>query len=400
MVKSLHRLAVKSVAAAKVPGLLADGGGLYLQVSAGGAKSWVFVYRRGGKRTELGLGSLKSVSLADARGKAAECRTLLADGKNPKDARRPVNRTPTFGETADRFVASMEGGWRNDKHKAQWAMTLRDYARPLRDLPVNEVSTEDVLAVLKPHWERRPETASRLRGRIERVLNAAKAHGHRSGENPAAWRGHLENLLPKRQSLTRGHFGAMSWADVPAFVEQLRQRHGVAARALEFLILTAARSGEVRGACWGEIDLAAKIWTVPAVRMKARKEHRVPLADCALAILELVAPLQRNDGLIFPGIKSGAALSDMTLSAVLRRMKLETVTVHGFRWSFRDWCGESTNFPREIAEAALAHVVGNKVEQAYRRGDALERRRELMSIWSCFCERAEGTNVVAFKAGC
>jgi integrase len=386
MAKSLHRLSVKTVAAAKTPGLLADGGGLYLQLTPSGAKSWVFIYRRKTKRTEIGLGSLRAVSLADARGKAAECRSLLAAGKNPKDARRGAKQVPTFGEMADRYVASMASGWKNEKHKWQWATTLREHARPLRDLPVDAIDVNDVLAVLKPHWETRPDTASRLRGRMERVFSAAKTQGYRTGENPAAWRENLVNLLPRPKHLTRGHLRAMPWADVPTFITQLRLREGVAARALEFLILTAARSGEVRGAMWDEINLQTRVWIVPAQRMKAGREHRVPLTERALAILTMMGPLRKSDGLIFPGTNSGVALSDMTLLAVLKRMKVKAVTVHGFRSSFRDWCGEETSYPREIAEAALAHAVGNQVELAYRRGDAMERRRDLMAAWGWFLE--------------
>ena len=253
----------------------------------------------------------------------------------------------------------------------------------------------DVLAVLKPHWEQRPETAGRLRGRIERVLNAAKAAGHRTGENPAAWRGHLENLLPPRQKLGRGHHEALPWSQVPEFMGALRQREGVAALAVEFAILTAARSGEVRGAAWDEFDVAAKLWTVPPERMKAGREHRVPLTARAVEIIETVSKLP-NDAYVFPGMKSGAPLSDMSLSAVLRRMTV-AATVHGFRSSFKDWASEATSYPNELSEAALAHITGDKVERAYRRGDALERRRELMEAWAQYCEPSPAGNVVAMR---
>jgi integrase len=263
-------------------------------------------------------------------------------------------------------------------------MTLREYAAALRARPVDEITTEDVLAVLKPIWSTKAETASRLRGRIERVLNAAKAKGHRSGENPAAWRGHLENLLPKRQKLTRGDHAALPYADVPAFVGRLRQRDAVAALALEFAILTAARSGEVLGARWAEIDFDGRIWTIPPERMKAAREHRVPLSKRAVAILSKLNEGRTGEH-VFPGSLGGLPLSAMAMDMLLRRTGQE-VTVHGFRSSFRDWAGNETHFPRELAEHALAHVLGDKAEQAYRRGDALEKRRALMEAWARHCE--------------
>jgi integrase len=384
-------------------------------VAKGGSKSWVFLYRSPvhrtdrdgktvGKLREMGLGAFGTdadrVSLAAARVLAEAARKLMADGQDPLDERNrevaPVARVPTFGEMADQVIKAMSPSWRNEHHRAQWVMTLKEYAAPLRDKPVNEIDVTDVLACLNLHWEQRPETAARLRGRIERVLNAAKAQGHRTGENPAAWRGHLENLLPKRGKLTRGHHAAMPWPDVPEFLEALRTRAGLAALALEFTVLTAVRSGEARGANWNEIDLAAKVWTIPAKRMKAAKEHRVPLTSRALAILETVKPLCRDDGLVFPSTKPGRPLSDMTLSAVLKRMKV-AVTVHGFRSSFREWAGEATHHPREIAEEALAHIIGNATERAYRRGDSLERRRDLMAAWEQYCTAPVGGNVVALR---
>jgi integrase len=259
-------------------------------------------------------------------------------------------------------------------------------------MPVNTIETVDILRVLKPIWQRIPETASRLRGRIERVLDAARAKGLRSGENPARWRGHLDNLLPARQKVTRGHFAAMPYKEVPAFTARLRESDGIAAVALEFAILTAARSGEVLGAQWSEIDLAAKVWTVPAGRMKAGREHRVPLSARAMVIVEQMKKVGTSD-YVFPGYRSGRPISEPALRRVLRRMQVP-VTVHGFRSAFRDWCGEATSFPREIAEAALAHVVGDETERAYRRLDALEKRRKLMDGWAKFCEPKAGTNIV------
>lgn len=415
MVRALNKLTARAALTLAEPGRHSDGGGLYLDITKTGSKSWVFYYRSPVHRTtkdgktvgrwrEMGLGAYGTetdkVSLAAARDLAEAARKLIKNGLDPLDERNrvvaPVARVPTFGEIADQLIKSMSPSWRNEKHRDQWVMTLKEYAAPLREKPVNEIDVTDVLACLNPHWEQRPETAGRLRGRIERVLNAAKAQGHRTGENPAAWRGHLENLLPKRGKLTRGHHDAMPWADVPDFLDKLRKRAGLAAITLEFTILTAARSGEARGAHWDEFDIAAKVWTIPAKRMKAAKEHRVPLTNRMLAILDTVKPLRRDDGLVFPGAKRGAPQTDMTMSAVLKRMKVDT-TVHGFRSSFRDWCGDTTSFPREIAEAALAHTIGNKVEVTYRRGDALERRRDLMAAWEQYCTAPVGGNVVELR---
>jgi integrase len=275
-------------------------------------------------------------------------------------------------------------------------MTLRDYAAPLRRLPVDKITTDDVLAVLKPLWNDRPETASRLRGRIERVLDAAKAQGLRAGENPARWRGHLDQLLPRRQRLTRGHHAAMNYADVPAFIANLQSRQAVAARALEFAILTAARSGEVLGARWDEFDLDRAVWTVPANRMKAGREHRVPLSRRALRIVKALHETVAGE-FVFPGQRSGKPLSAMALEMVLRRMKVDGVTVHGFRSAFRDWSAECTNFTNEVCEAALAHVIENKAEAAYRRGDLFDKRRKLMEAWAAHCTAPKAGKVVAFR---
>jgi integrase len=407
MGRTIHKLTARSVETITKPGRHSDGGGLYLVVTKEGHRKWVFISIRNGKRQDMGLGRAGrgGVSLAKAREAAAAAREALATGADPLAARRAAERerarVPTFGEMADHLIASMTPEWRNEKHRAQWSMTLTKYAAPLRVLPVDKVTTEDVLQVLKPLWTTRPETASRLRGRIERVLDAAKALGQRSGENPALWRGHLANLLPKRQKLTRGHHAAMPFVDVPAFMAKLRERDALAARALEFLILTAARSGEVYGARWSEIDLDNKVWTVPAARMKAGRVHRVPLTSRAVAILEEAAKLRADDiadALIFPGRRSGRPMSVMAMEMLLRRMGHDAVTVHGFRSSFRDWAGECTHFPREVAEAALAHVVGDETERAYRRGDALAKRRELMEAWAAFCDpRMAAGNVVPLE---
>lgn len=391
----MGRLTARKVEMAKT-GVHMDGQGLRLIVSANGTRKWVFRFMRRGRSQEMGLGG-SHVSLAMARERAANARRTLAAGQNPIDAARLAKlRRPTFGQVADDFLSAKAAEWRNDKHSAQWKMTLHKYAAPLRARPVDEIDTAAVLEVLQPLWGSIPETASRLRGRIETVLDAARARGliGPNEANPARWRGHLDKLLPKRQKLTRGHHSAMSFAELPDFMAHLQQRDAVAALALEFTILTAARSGEVLGARWDEIDFGRKVWTVPAARMKGGRPHRVPLSGCAIALLEKLAEGKTND-YVFPGHRPGKPLSGMAMEMVLRRMKADSVTVHGFRSSFRDWCGEVSIFPREIAEAALAHVAGDQTERAYRRGDALEKRRALMEAWAGYCAPKQG-KVVAF----
>jgi integrase len=395
MSREVNRLNARAVATIAARGRHADGGGLYLSVSPNGGRRWVFLYRWHGKPTEIGFGSARDVTLARARELARQARGNLAEGLNPKDARKS-SKVPTFGECADRVIEAMRPSWRNEKHAAQWTMTLARYAAPLRHLPVDKVSTDDVLAVLKPQWGAKPETASRVRGRIERVLDAAKAQGLRSGDNPARWRGHLDQLLPKRQRLTRGHHAAMAYIEVPAFLSDLQSRSATAALALEFVILTVARSGEVLGARWNEFDIDRAIWIVPAERMKAAREHRVPLSPRALQIVtDLEAT--RNSDFVFPGEKFQRPLSGMSLEMLLRRMKIEAATVHGFRSSFRDWAAECTNFPNEVCEAALAHVIENKAEAAYRRGDLFEKRRKLMVAWAAYCGTPRSGKIVAFR---
>lgn len=396
MPRAVDKLNARSVATTTAPGRYGDGGGLYLQVDPSGTKRWLLIFRSQGRQREMGLGGLASVSLADARRRRDEARRLLAEGRDPIDARRSVDTrqsaTVTFGAFADQLIPELSKGFRNEKHAAQWTSTLATYAGSLRSKPIAQITTEDVLAALRPIWTEKAETASRVRGRIERVLDAAKAQGLRDGENPARWRGHLDHLLPKRRRLTRGHHAAVPFVEMPAFVADLRQRTGVAALALEFLILTAARSGEVRGATWAEIDARNRLWIIPAERMKAGREHRVPLVARAAEILEAVAPLRRGD-LVFPSFRADRPLSDMAFSALLTRMGC-AATAHGFRSSFRDWAGEATATPREVAEAALAHAVGDAVELAYRRGDALEKRRGLMDAWATFLATSAGGNVV------
>jgi integrase len=401
MARALNKLNARQVATLNRDGRYSDGGGLYLVVGPGASRRWCFLFRWRGKLKEMGLGSLASVSLADARQKAGGARRTVAEGRNPIEDRKAEAAAreaadTNFGAFTDDLVQGLSHGFRNEKHKAQWTMTLTRYAAPLRAMRLDDISTDDILGVLQPLWQSRPETASRLRGRIERVLDAAKAKGLRSGENPARWRGHLDALLPRRQKLTRGHHAAMPHADVPAFIASLRASESISALALEFLILTAARSGEVLGARWDEFDLNGKLWTVPASRMKAGREHRVPLTPRALAILRSVEKVRTAD-YVFPGQRRSKPLSVMALAMVLRRMQLEHVTVHGFRSAFRDWCGEATAFPRDVAEAALAHAVGDMTERAYRRGDALDKRRKLMAAWASFIEPKLASNVVPIR---
>lgn len=393
--RQLNKLNARQVATLSKPGRHSDGGNLYLVVGPGDAKRWVFLYRSMGRLREMGLGSTKAVSLARAREKAALARAQLADGLDPLDMKRRTGAVPLFGPFADEIRTSLETQWRNAKHRQQWRTSLESDALALRAIPVNAITTEDVLRVLKPIWITKAETASRVRGRIERVLDAAIAKGYLQGQNPARWKGHLDSLLPARQKLQRGHHPAMGYREIPRFMNNLQSREGFSARALEFLVFTATRSGEVREARWSEFDLSAGVWTIPAARMKAGREHRVPLTPSAMACL---LPSQRLNALdpqthVFPGNRGGS-LSDMSLTAVLRRMGIpkETATVHGFRSSFRDWAGEESHHPREVAEAALAHIVGDETERAYRRGDALEKRRALMSDWAFFAAgRLDGT---------
>lgn len=390
--RALNKLSATQAAKITKPGRHSDGGGLYLFIDQHGRRRWIFMYARDGKRTELGLGGGRDLSLANARAEAAKLREVLAMGGDPKAERAKDDRIPTFGECADAYVEAMKPSWRNAKHAAQWTMTLTKYAKPMRGKPVNAIGTQEVLDVLQGLWRRTPETAERLRGRIENVLDAAKAKGHRSGENPARWRGHLDQLLPKRQRLSRGHHAALPYDAMSEFMADLRGRGAVAARALEFTILTATRSAEVLGAQWDEIDKGKKLWTIPAARMKAGREHRVPLSPRSLEIVEAMEKLG-TEGYLFPGSKPKKPLSSMAMAMLLRRMKA-TITIHGFRSTFRDWASETTGFPHEVCEMALAHTIGNKAEAAYRRGDLFDKRRKLMEAWAGYCARKAGAKVV------
>ena len=384
MARPEKKLSSQEVKSLTSPGRHSDGGGLYLSIDASGRRRWVFMYTSNGRRVELGLGSTSTRSLKEAREEAASLRAHVVRGLDPRAERSKSTTKPTFGEFADEYVEAMRPSWRNAKHAAQWSMTLTEYAKPLRRLPIDAVTTEEILRTLQPIWKRTPETAERLRGRIENVLSSAKAKGLREGENPAAWKGHLDQLLPKRQRLTRGHHAALPFNDVAEFFGNLSAKSATAARALQFLILTASRSGEVLGATWSEVDLDRGLWVVPASRMKAGTEHRVPLSEAALNVLSSVNVGLRPDDHLFWGKSPDRPLSNMAMSMLLRRM-VPNVTVHGFRSSFRDWAAEVSAFSHEVCEMALAHTIPNKAEAAYRRGDLLEKRRELMEAWALFC---------------
>jgi integrase len=398
MPRKLHNaLTAMEVKKAK-PGRHADGGGLQLLVKESGARSWVYRFMLKGKSRDIGLGAAGpgGISLADARDLATALRLKVKSGIDPLEERQRADADAkaaeqatkvagiTFKAMAETHIAANKDSWRNAKHKQQWENTLKTYAYPVfGDLPVAEVDTPHVLKVLEPIWREVPETASRLRGRIETVLDSAKARGYRQGENPARWRGHLAQILPARTKLSRGHHKAMPYDAIPAFVEQLQEREAVAALALEFVILTATRTSEVTAAEWSEVDLAKALWTVPAERMKAGKEHRVPLSPRAVAILEETKQLGGKH--LFPGAQR-SKLSSMAMAMLLRRMKQE-VTVHGFRSAFRDWAAECTGYSHEVAEMALAHTISNAVERAYRRGDLFDKRRRLMADWAIYCAR-------------
>lgn len=377
-------LTVRKVVTAP-PGRYTDGRGLMLVVKPTGARSWVLRYQLNGRRRDMGLGPYPEVTLAEAREKALEARRRLVKGVDPLTLRPTPSMT--FREAAAALIQTKSSGWRNAKHKAQWPSTLATYAFPtLGDLDVMAIETPHVLAVLRPIWTVKPETASRLRQRIEAVLDFASVQGTRSGLNPARWRGHLENALPKPSQVRRvEHHPALDWRELPAFMAELAERQGASARALEFLILTSARSGEVRGMCWTEVDTQADVWIVPAERMKAAKEHRIPLTPQAIACLG--EPVT-SDALVFPSpFDPRKLMSDMSLTAVLKKVGRGDITAHGFRSTFRDWAGETTSFPREVIEAAMAHRLQDKAEAAYARGDLFNKRRELMAAWSAFARR-------------
>ncbi|WP_080640117.1 phage integrase central domain-containing protein [Xanthomonas campestris] len=394
MPRTHHRLSPTFVNAAKKgnakPGRYSDGGNLALRVGEGGAASWTFEFVRAGQRRELGLGSVGVVGLADARARAASLRSDLAAGITPQTARArtQANIGLTFRQATEKYLSGKVSAMKNDKHKAQWRSTLETYAYPyIGDLDVKQIDTPHVLAALDPIWVTKNETASRVRGRIERVLAWATVSGHRTGDNPARWRGHLsEALAAPAQAKKVEHHAALPYAELPAFLSALQGQIGIGAQALRFAILTATRTGEVIGARWGEFDLHENVWTIPVERMKAGKEHRVPLSSAALEILSAMRNFATGsgDGFVFPGAKNGRPLSNMAMLATLKRMGRTDITAHGFRSTFRDWAGQETHHPREVIEHALAHQLKSKTEAAYARGDLLRKRRALMDEWATY----------------
>jgi integrase len=392
MQRALQRLSSLAVERAKAPGYVHDGGGLYLQVTATGGKSWAYRFSLGGRRRDMGLGPYPAVSLAAARKAASEARSLVKAGQDPiaaRDAERAIHRLGsarglTFDQAAKQFLDGREATWRNEKHRQQWRNTLDAYASPIIGATsVADVTTADVTRVLDPIWKTRPETASRLRARIERILDWARVRGYRTGENPARWRGHLDNVYPARsEARPVAHHAAIAIDDLPATYAALCQSAGTAALALRFLILTAARAGEVTGATWAEIDLQERIWTIPASRMKAAREHRVPLSSEAVAILTARRATMLGD-LVFPSWRNGRPLASSSLLTALR-VAGRSATVHGLRSTFRDWTAERTDTPRDVAEMALAHTIENKAEAAYRRGELMTKRAVLMQRWATF----------------
>lgn len=395
LAKELGALEVKRLKAA---GWHAVGGvaGLGLEVKPTGARSWTLRVMVGAKRREIGLGAFPEVGLADARDKARATRAEIRDGVDPVEKRREARSLRvaaqtagmTFDQCAAAYIKAHREGWKNPKHAQQWENTLATYAGPvIGAMLVRHVETPHILAVLEPIWREKTETASRLRGRLESILDWATVRSEREGLNPARWRGHLDKLLPAQSKVSKvEHHAALPWREIGPFMAHLRAADGMGARCLEFAILTAARSGEARGATWAEIDMQARTWTVPGTRMKAGKDHRVPLSPAALTLLDKLPRIVGND-LVFPAPRGGV-LSDMTLGAVLKRMEVP-VTAHGFRSTFRDWAAESTAYPGDVVEMALAHAIGDKVEAAYRRGDLLEKRQRLMNDWAEYCEGSE-----------
>lgn len=376
------------------PGMYADGLGLYLKVRPGDSKSWVFRYRIDGKLRDMGLGPFHTVSLADAREKAEACRIMRLKGLDPLEERSKEQQTKTiettvaitFEKCAETYIATHRDGWKNGKHAEQWTTTLQTYVYPVfKDRPVAAIDDALVLEVLQPIWKDKTETASRVRGRIERILDWARIMKYRTGDNLARWRGHLDHLLPKRSKVASiVHHAALPVDETPAFIQALRREETVVARAFEFCILTATRTNETMGMRWSEYDEKTELWTVPAARMKAGRDHRIPLAKRSLQLLTEMQDVRIGD-FVFPGGVKERPLSTMAFLMLLRRLKRDGITAHGFRSTFRDWAAERTDFPNEVVEMALAHTISNKVEAAYRRGDLFEKRRKLAEAWATFC---------------
>ena len=411
MARQIGKLSALQVTKLSKPGLYGDGGGLTLQITKTGVKSWLFRYMLAGKAYGMGLGATHTISLQEARKKALDARKQLVDGINPLLAKKHAQiavalenaKMMTFDQCAEAYIAAHKASWKNAKHTSQWTNTLATYASPVfGQQPIAEIDTALVVKCLAPIWEKKTETASRLRGRIESVLGWATTSGYRSGENPARWKGHLDNLLANISKSSRSkHHPSLPWQHISKFIIAIRAREGMSARAIEFTILTACRSGEVRGAKWSEFDLDDRVWTIPAERMKAHREHQVPLSE---ATLKLLVSIPRDNELVFAGTK-GQILSDMSMTAVIRRMNADDqsiwvdsdgnrITVHGFRSTFRMWAAETTAYPREVAEHALAHQLPDAVERAYQRGTQFAKRVALMSDWSYYCAPVQNNAAV------
>jgi integrase len=399
MARALNRLSALKVTRAKEPGMYADGGSLYLRVAEGGSRQWIFRYVTNGRLRDMGLGPAHTLTLAEARERATEARKLRLDGIDPLEHRRARMaalraadaRTITFRECCEAYLRSHDASWTNARHRAQWRSTLEHLYPILGALPVQAIDTPLVLRAIKPIWEKTPVTASRLRGRLEAVLGWATVHHYRSGDNPAKWSGLLEHALLAPGKVAKvEHHSALPYADIPEFMAKVRADTGVTARALEFICLTAARSGEAAAAKWDEIDLDARLWTVPASRMKAGKEHRVPLSDPALAVLRAMRTIKQSP-YVFP---RGNALPVRGATVWRLATRLGGVSVHGLRSSFRDWASERTSFQREVCEMALAHTIPDAVEKAYRRGDLFDKRRKLMDAWGEFCAKPAAAGAV------
>jgi integrase len=412
MARTINRLSHRKVETLKKPGMHSDGGGLYLQVTRGSdgtpRKSWLFRYAVGGRERQMGLGTLRDVPLSEARDRALAARELRRVRKDPIAEREALRaeaslvaaKTMSFDECAAAYIAAHRAGWRNLKHASQWSTTIATYCSPVfGKLPVQLVDVGLVMKAVEPLWATKPETAGRVRGRVERILDWAKVRGYREGDNPARWRGHLDHLLPARGKVSRvKHHAALPYAELPIFRAQLISRDAVAARALDLAILTATRTGEVIGAKWAEFDLHGRVWTIPAERMKGGREHRIPLSPAAMVVIQNMITVRQND-YVFPG-GHRETLSNMALLMLLRRMGRTDITAHGFRSTFRDWVEEQTDTPRAVSEMALSHCIGNAVEAAYRRGDLFEKRRVLMAQWAEYCTTplAPTGTVAAFRS--
>ena len=395
-----NKLSAKKVGALNQTGNYGDGGGLWLQVSKWQSKNWVFRFTFDGKRREMGLGSCKDVDLADARILADTFRKMVRNGIDPIEARK-AERTAQRAERmnnvafpfcAEKYIEAHRHGWKNVKHAQQWTNTLTQYAYPvIGETPVKNIDTTHILRILEPIWTTKTETASRLRSRLENVLDWATTRGYRTGDNPARWKGHLENLLPKPSKVKKvEHHAALPYPQMHSFIQALRYHDHISALALEFLVLTAARTSEVIAATWDEINLHEMIWVIPANRMKAQREHRVPLSSRCLEILHKALNMRQSD-FIFSGGRANKGLSNAAMDKLLQVTMNYDCTVHGFRSSFRDWAGERTHYPSDLCEMALALTIRNKTEAAYRRGDMLEKRRQMMNDWQKFCETATAT---------